>query len=499
MSFLSSTGLFFLTSCAFIRKLTSIYHGGFYRKLCTCLSKRLARCSIRYAVELKNNTTRLNLSYKAVRITLSSTYQVFSFDEPGYRILSGGTHYVFSPSARVTAVGSAIAAENFTGNVVEVRCAVTSVASSGIDLSGGGNNRLTVAATGSVFASSVALNLEGNRNVATNSGDIISERANALSFTGNDNEFVNHGTVTGFTNAVFLSGVRNFAVSHGRMDAYFAAVYVAGTANRSLVPFASRVCEAFPETFASSAKRRTTGNPVREELFLETPREALRNRRPRLLILGGSLGAEPLNKLLPEALAQVSAELRPEVFHQAGKQHAEVTGERYRAAGVEAQVAPFIGDMARAYAWADLVVCRAGALTVSELAAAGLPSFLLPLPHAIDDHQTQNAGYLAREGAAVLLPQRSTDAATLAAQLETVTSATDPADIDRHFAQERHGDLTARGEHKDGHWTLEIKRKRVTTHADSQLHDVQFDDLGKTYYFGVAVFDKAQINHLQRT
>ncbi|HLA32118.1 MAG TPA: undecaprenyldiphospho-muramoylpentapeptide beta-N-acetylglucosaminyltransferase [Pseudomonas sp.] len=195
---------------------------------------------------------------------------------------------------------------------------------------------------------------------------------------------------------------------------------VAGTANRSLVPFASRVCEAFPNTFGASAKRRTTGNPVREELFLETPRDSLRDRRPRLLILGGSLGAEPLNKLLPAALALVPDELRPHVFHQAGKQHDGITGERYRAAGVEAQVAPFIKDMARAYAWADLVVCRAGALTVSELAAAGLPSLLVPLPHAIDDHQTRNAEYLAKEGAAVLLPQRSTDAATLAAQLSEV-------------------------------------------------------------------------------
>ena len=195
---------------------------------------------------------------------------------------------------------------------------------------------------------------------------------------------------------------------------------VAGTANRSLVPFASRVCEAFPNTFGNSDKRRTTGNPVREELFLETPRDSLRNRQPRLLVLGGSLGAEPLNKLLPEALALVVAELRPEVFHQAGKQHDAITAERYRAVDVEAQVAPFIKDMARAYAWADLVVCRSGALTVSELAAAGLPAFLLPLPHAIDDHQTRNADYLASAGAAVLLPQRSTDAAKLAAQLTEV-------------------------------------------------------------------------------
>jgi UDP-N-acetylglucosamine--N-acetylmuramyl-(pentapeptide) pyrophosphoryl-undecaprenol N-acetylglucosamine transferase len=195
---------------------------------------------------------------------------------------------------------------------------------------------------------------------------------------------------------------------------------VAGTANRSLASFASRLCEAFPNTFAASSKRRTTGNPVRVELFLETPRQALAGRRARLLILGGSLGAEPLNKLLPEALALVPAELRPEVFHQAGKQHDEITAERYRAAGVEAQVAPFIQDMAQAYSWADLVVCRAGALTISELAAAGLPSLLVPLPHAIDDHQSRNADYLALEGAAFVMPQATTGAAEMAARLKEV-------------------------------------------------------------------------------
>jgi UDP-N-acetylglucosamine--N-acetylmuramyl-(pentapeptide) pyrophosphoryl-undecaprenol N-acetylglucosamine transferase len=194
----------------------------------------------------------------------------------------------------------------------------------------------------------------------------------------------------------------------------------AGTANRLLVPLASRVCEAFPETFVASGKRRTTGNPVRSELFLETPRPALAGRKPRLLVLGGSLGAEPLNKLLPQALAKVPEAARPEVFHQAGKQHDEATAKRYREAGVEAQVAPFITDMAQAYGWADLVVCRAGALTVSELAAAGLPSMLVPLPHAIDDHQTHNANYLAREGAAFLMPQATTGAAELAERLNEV-------------------------------------------------------------------------------
>ena len=195
---------------------------------------------------------------------------------------------------------------------------------------------------------------------------------------------------------------------------------VAGTANRLLVPFASRVCEAFPNTFGASSKRRTTGNPVRPELFLETPRQSLAGRKPRLLITGGSLGSEPLNNLLPAALALVPVEFRPEVFHQAGKKHDQVTLERYQAAGVEAQVAPFIQDMAQAYGWADMMVCRSGALTVSELAAAGLPSFLVPLPHAIDDHQTRNAEYLAREGAAFLMPQATTGAAQLAERLKEV-------------------------------------------------------------------------------
>jgi len=196
---------------------------------------------------------------------------------------------------------------------------------------------------------------------------------------------------------------------------------VAGTANRALAPIASRVCEAFPDTFAVADKRRTTGNPVRPELFLQASRQPLEGRKLRLLILGGSLGAEPLNKLLPAALALIPAELRPEVFHQAGRQHDELTASRYREAGIDAQVAPFVEDMARAYGWADLVVCRAGALTVSELAAAGLPALLVPLPHAIDDHQTRNADYLAREGAAFLLPQATATAADLATRLSELS------------------------------------------------------------------------------
>ncbi|MFB0962364.1 MAG: undecaprenyldiphospho-muramoylpentapeptide beta-N-acetylglucosaminyltransferase [Pseudomonas sp.] len=195
---------------------------------------------------------------------------------------------------------------------------------------------------------------------------------------------------------------------------------VVGTANRLLASFATRVCEAFPNTFKRRKNCVTTGNPVRSSLFLETPRNGLQGRAVNVLVLGGSLGAEPLNKLLPAALAQLPVDVRPQVTHQAGRNNDQVTRERYQAAAVEAQVVPFISDMALAYGWADLVVCRAGALTVSELAAAGLASFLVPLPHAIDDHQTRNAEFLAKQGAAVLLPQHTTDADRLAAQFKEV-------------------------------------------------------------------------------
>lgn len=195
---------------------------------------------------------------------------------------------------------------------------------------------------------------------------------------------------------------------------------VAGTANSALAHFASRICEAFPNTFKKRKNCITTGNPVRESLFLTTARDDIAQRPVNLLVLGGSLGAEPLNKLVPAALAKIPNELRPVVNHQAGRNNDEVTRERYLSAAVEAKVVPFISDMAGAYTWADLVICRAGALTVSELAATGLASFLVPLPHAIDDHQTRNAEFLAKQGAAVLLPQHATDAARLAAQLTEV-------------------------------------------------------------------------------
>lgn len=195
---------------------------------------------------------------------------------------------------------------------------------------------------------------------------------------------------------------------------------VAGTANRSLSTWAARICQAFPDTFPAQEKLLTTGNPIRSAV-VQAASEKLTVAKPaRLLVLGGSLGAEALNQLLPQAIALLPEELRPEIWHQAGEGHAERTQERYQSVAVTAKVMPFIDDVAQAYAWADLVVCRAGALTVSELAVVGRAAFLVPLPHAIDDHQTKNAEFLAQHQAAVVLPQRTTTAQDLAAQLTEV-------------------------------------------------------------------------------
>ena len=195
---------------------------------------------------------------------------------------------------------------------------------------------------------------------------------------------------------------------------------VAGTTNRLLAKIADRRCQGFEDSFAPGAALRTTGNPVREHIFQVPALVWDGLRQPRLLVLGGSLGALPLNKLLPLALALLPAGQRPQVRHQCGQQHVEAARQAYAAVGVKAEVEPFIADMAEAYAWADLVVCRAGALTVAELAAAGRPALLIPLPHAIDDHQSANARFLADRGAAELLPQATLTAELLAQRLCTL-------------------------------------------------------------------------------
>lgn len=192
---------------------------------------------------------------------------------------------------------------------------------------------------------------------------------------------------------------------------------VAGMTNRILARFAKTVMEAFPGSFGSAVVTRCTGNPVRSDVAaLPEPDQRLAGRqgRRRLLVLGGSLGATAINDIVPAAVARLPEDQRPDVRHQCGERNHETALAAYQAAGVEASVEPFIKDMAEAYGWADLVICRAGALTVSELCAAGVGALLVPFPHAVDDHQTRNAGYMVKAGAALLLPQHKLDDAVLA-------------------------------------------------------------------------------------
>jgi UDP-N-acetylglucosamine--N-acetylmuramyl-(pentapeptide) pyrophosphoryl-undecaprenol N-acetylglucosamine transferase len=195
---------------------------------------------------------------------------------------------------------------------------------------------------------------------------------------------------------------------------------VPGLTNRWLAGLARQVMEGFPGAFPPHSRAIFTGNPVRSEIVALPPPESRlaghfsrQSQRLRVLVLGGSQGAQVLNEALPEALAQLKPEERPDLWHQTGVQHIARTRQRYRQFGIEVRIAPFIEDMAQAYGWADLVVCRAGALTVAELAAAGVASVLVPYAHAVDDHQTRNAGYLVQAGAAILLPQGQVSASRL--------------------------------------------------------------------------------------
>jgi len=182
---------------------------------------------------------------------------------------------------------------------------------------------------------------------------------------------------------------------------------IAGLTNRLLAPLAIRVLTAFPSMFSGKKNVLQTGNPVRSAIAaLPEPEQRFTERSGalRLLVLGGSLGARALNEALPQALKALSQPL--DILHQAGSRHIEEARAAYRLAGVEARVEPFIDDMATAYGWADMVICRAGALTIAELAAAGVGAVLVPYPYAVDDHQTHNAAYLAETGAAVVVQQR---------------------------------------------------------------------------------------------
>jgi UDP-N-acetylglucosamine--N-acetylmuramyl-(pentapeptide) pyrophosphoryl-undecaprenol N-acetylglucosamine transferase len=203
---------------------------------------------------------------------------------------------------------------------------------------------------------------------------------------------------------------------------------VPGMTNRLLSRIASRVLESFPGSFGANKNVVLVGNPVRAEIWqLPDPARRMESRRDavRLLILGGSQGAQALNRVVPEAMNLVDFSTRVEIRHQAGAGKDEATAAAYQASGVEAAVVPFIANMAEAYAWADLVICRSGALTVSELAASGVGSVLVPYPHAVDDHQTLNASYLADPGAAILQPQSELDPEALAVTLKQLLNDRD--------------------------------------------------------------------------
>jgi UDP-N-acetylglucosamine--N-acetylmuramyl-(pentapeptide) pyrophosphoryl-undecaprenol N-acetylglucosamine transferase len=193
---------------------------------------------------------------------------------------------------------------------------------------------------------------------------------------------------------------------------------VPGTTNRLLKKLAKRVLEAFPNSFDEQTGAIFTGNPVRKELLGGSVGEPKKNTN--ILVVGGSLGASVLNEVVPEALQSLQASLSVNVIHQAGKATIQIAREKYSEAGVAADIREFIADMKQVYQWADIVICRAGAMTISELAIMGLPSILVPLPHAIDDHQTKNAAYLADAEAAVLMPQATLTSQNLSETLKAL-------------------------------------------------------------------------------
>jgi len=202
---------------------------------------------------------------------------------------------------------------------------------------------------------------------------------------------------------------------------------IAGMTNRQLARIATTVLQAFPKAFMQSEKVRTTGNPVRSDI-LNVPEPAFRfNGRDgaiQILVIGGSLGAQALNERVPEALVQLAQTQAIHVRHQCGQKQVAETLSRYQALTAQSggqltfEVMPFIDNMAYAYGQADLIICRAGALTVSEVAAVGLPAVFVPLPHAVDDHQTANARYLSDAGAALLCPQKTLTPESLADALK---------------------------------------------------------------------------------
>jgi len=194
---------------------------------------------------------------------------------------------------------------------------------------------------------------------------------------------------------------------------------VAGFTNRLLKRVANRVLEAIPDTFATAVNAACTGNPVRHELLEIPPPEVRYSDRDgalRILVIGGSQGARALNQKVPEALASVKESL--DVIHQCGPSWYKETQDKYVDVKHNSDVREFIDDMAEVYRWADIIICRSGAMTVAEVSAVGIASILIPYPAAVDDHQTANGSYLVKADAAVMLQEHNVTAAGLAAQIQ---------------------------------------------------------------------------------
>ncbi|HLQ24594.1 MAG TPA: undecaprenyldiphospho-muramoylpentapeptide beta-N-acetylglucosaminyltransferase [Acidiferrobacterales bacterium] len=201
---------------------------------------------------------------------------------------------------------------------------------------------------------------------------------------------------------------------------------IAGFTNRWLALVAHKVMCGFPNAFGALPGAHHVGNPVRAEILaLPVPeaRSATHSPRCHVLIIGGSQGAQVFNNIIPAAVKLLPPESRPEIWHQAGRQQREQTEHAYENLSAPARVTAFIDDMAQAYSWADLVICRAGAMTIAELCAVGIASILVPFPYATDDHQTANARFLVERDAAILLPEPKFNAARLAELLQGFASA----------------------------------------------------------------------------
>lgn len=198
---------------------------------------------------------------------------------------------------------------------------------------------------------------------------------------------------------------------------------IAGLTNRILAPFAQHILTGFPSTFVRKNVE-VVGNPVRMEISQIQREHAIaepKHQPIHLLVVGGSLGAQVFNQIVPEALALIPENMRPEVWHQSGEDKLIFTQKNYEKSEVKAHINEFIESMHDAYAWADLVICRAGAITVAELAIAGVGAIFVPYPFAVDDHQTANASALANTGAAYLIKESELDAIKLAKKLQEIT------------------------------------------------------------------------------